>query len=111
MAYDKTPTAWIAGVEYKAAGAAVTANSLVIPLTSIPKGLTQAEIEGDIVKIIYSVVDAFAKAYAEKGDDVPTKMTVSSGQGYGTATGNESMSFGFQVAVSALTTEVQEEPT
>jgi hypothetical protein len=80
MAYNKSPQTWIPGIEYVASGGAVPANSLVIPLSSLPE-LTATELEGadaDIRKIFFAVCDAFYKSWnATATADRPTKMTVS----------------------------------
>lgn len=77
MAFSAVPTDWLAGIEYKAAAAAVTANSLVIPLTALPL-LTSGEITGgsaDIRKIYLALADALYNAYESKATgDRPQQM-------------------------------------
>jgi hypothetical protein len=100
MAFDKTPNSWIAGIEYVAANGTVPANSLVIPMTSLPE-LTSAELEGgnaDIRKIYFAIADAFYKSWnTTDAADRPSKMTINRStsvvDAVDTTTRNYTMSF------------------
>jgi len=71
MAFNKTPTEWIAGI-------VVDGAFLKIPLTSLPQ-LATSEVTGagaDIRKVWFAILDAFAVAFASKPiEDRPTKFT------------------------------------
>ena len=71
MAFNKTPTEWINGIE-------ADSGWLAIPLASLPQ-LTEAEVNGpnaDIRKIMFALLDKLATAFAEKAvEDRPTKFT------------------------------------
>ena len=71
MAFDKTPTSWIAGI-------VVDGTFLKIPLASLPQ-ITASEVTGtgaDIRKVLFAILDKVATAFAEKAEaDRPTKFT------------------------------------
>jgi hypothetical protein len=71
MAFNKTPTEWIAGI-------VVDGAFLKIPLTSLPQ-LATSEVTGagaDIRKVLFAILDAIAVSFASKTiEDRPTKFT------------------------------------
>ena len=75
-AFSETPSAHIAGIEFKIAGQAVTANSVVIPTASLPK--FDSGDESSIRRLMLAVVDklyAVTKAAPWAGaDTVPAKV-------------------------------------
>ena len=112
MAFSPTPTGWIAGIEYKAAAAAVTANSLVIPLTSLPL-LVSTEITGgaaDIRKIYIALADALYTAYDIKAAaDKPQQMQAV--RSTSERSGNIARSYNFIFTATVTGLEVANEPT
>jgi hypothetical protein len=112
MAFSPTPTGWLTGVEYKAAAAAVTANSLVIPLTSLPL-LASTEITGasaDIRKIYIALADALYNAYdAKVSADRPQQMQASRATSERSGLLARSYNFIFTATITGL--EVANEPT
>jgi hypothetical protein len=111
MAFSAVPTNWLAGIEYKAAAAAVTANSLVIPLTALPL-LTSSEITGgsaDIRKIYIALADALYNAYeAKAAADKPQQMQVVRSTSERSGLLSRSYNFIFSATITGL--EVANEP-
>jgi hypothetical protein len=113
MAFNKSPQTWIPGIEYVASGGAVPANSLVIPMSSLPE-LTAAELEGadaDIRRILFAINDAVYAAWNGKPTaDRPARMTLARqttvNDTLGTTTRNYTSSF----IVTTGAVEVEDEP-
>lgn len=75
-----TPDDLFPGYEYKTAGASVTANSIVIPLTALLGELSAAEADpatGDGREVLRQIIGASVKGLALiPSADRPTKMSV-----------------------------------
>lgn len=99
MAFDKTPTTWIASWSEDA-------TNITVPLASFPE-MTAAEADaatGDIRKILYAVCEALANTwYATAAANRPTYMTISrstsTDETANTETKRYSFSFTTEVAV------------
>jgi hypothetical protein len=112
MAFSPTPTDWLAGLEYKAAAAAVTADSLVIPLTALPL-LTSSEISGgsaDIRRIYIAVADALYNAYEAK-DSADRPVQMQAVRATSERSGNLSRTYSFIFTATITGLEVASEPT
>lgn len=77
--FDDAPTIMFPGYEFKAAGATVTADSIVIPLTAL-YGLTAGDAHastGDARKIAWKINERIYQSLAAlDAANLPTKMSV-----------------------------------
>jgi hypothetical protein len=113
MAFNKSPQTWIPGIEYVASGSTVPANSLVIPMSSLPE-LTEAELEGanaDIRRILFAVNDAVYAAWNSKPTaDRPARMTLARQTTVNDALGVTTRNYTSSFVVTTGSFEVDDEP-
>ena len=112
MAFSPIPTDWLTGIAYRTTGQTVAANSLVIPLTSLPL-LVSTEITGgtaDIRKIYIALADALYNAYDTKAAaDKPQQMQVVRSTSERNGLLSRSYNFIFTATITGL--EVANEPS
>lgn len=112
--FTDIPTDLFPGYEYKAAGATVTANSIVIPLTALP-GLTSGEAHattGDPRKIIYELNERIYTWFnALPADERPSRINVSRSSSVNETTSLLTRYFQTQAVTVISGQEVADEPT
>jgi hypothetical protein len=112
MAFAPEPTGWITGIAYRTTGQTVAANSLVIPLSSLPL-LVSTEITGasaDIRKVYLAMADALYNAYNAKASaDQPSQMQAT--RSTSERSGNLSRTYSFVFTATITGLEVANEPT
>jgi hypothetical protein len=112
MAFAPEPTGWITGIAYRTTGQTVVANSLVIPLSSLPL-LDSTEITGvsaDIRKVYLALTDALYNAYNAKVlADQPVQMQVN--RATSERSGNLARTYSFVYTATITGLEVANEPS
>lgn len=107
MAFDPTPSAWIAS--WSEDGSNIT-----VPIASFAE-LTDTEADGttgDIRKIMFAVVEQFYQAYnAEATADRPTQMRIYKSASINPETSVLTNSYTFQFTCGIGSQEVSDEPT
>lgn len=110
--FTDTPTLMFPGYEYKAAGATVTADSIVIPLTALA-GLDAAEAHattGDSRKIAFELIDAiYAYINGLATADKPTKLNITRTSSVDDATGNVTRNHYVQTVLASTGLDVATE--
>lgn len=105
MAFDDTPTTWIAGI-------AENGTILSFPLTSFPE-LTAAEANGttgDIRKIVWALMEKMYQEYNDAATaDRPTNWTVTKSATVNATTGVVTNIFTNTIYTEVLTQEVVDE--
>lgn len=105
MAFDPTPTAWIAS--WSEDGTNIT-----VPIASFPE-LTAAEADaatGDIRKIVWAIMQKLYNSYnATASADRPTRWTMSKSASINTTTGIVTNNFTVTVQTAIATQEVSDE--
>jgi hypothetical protein len=107
MAFNKTPTEWINGIE-------ADSGWLAIPLSSLPQ-LTESEVNGanaDIRKVLFAILDAIAVSYASKPlADRPLKFTATRSTSIPTEYSDKIVrNYAFQAELDVAGVEVVAEP-
>lgn len=105
MAFDPTPTTWIAGWSEDG-------TSISVPIASFPE-LTAAEADGatgDIRKIVFAIMEKlFATYNGTASDSKPAMMSVSKSVTVNTATGVTTNNYTVTIKTSTVAQEVVDE--
>lgn len=114
MPMNLSPSHWLDGFELLAANGTATAQSIAIPLESLP-GLSAAEANastGDIRKVARALFAALFAAYlGEAEDDRPTKMELSRYTNVDETTDETTREYRVRFTVAVSEEEVVDEPT